>query len=255
MTHDYAASYERNFGFFKDYSREAIFLDHVFKTFGTGVERVIDIACGPGSHIVELARMGYRCAAADIDPAMLARTQGAAAEHGMTIETHVADMRNFRLSGRFDAALNMFYSFQNVLFAPQQQIGFFQSVAALLRPGGLFVIELLPEENNLRLYPPGESFVTHRAVEEDGSTLTVTSTSRIVDETRKDIVFLYETVLPDGTFEHEELISPIRRVYLPQFEALCAAAGLVQVAAFGACDSDVPFTGDSAKLVAVLEKA
>ncbi|NJL07321.1 MAG: class I SAM-dependent methyltransferase [Methylacidiphilales bacterium] len=254
MPNDYAASYERDFGFFKDYSREAVFLDLVFKTYGMGVARVLDIACGPGSHIVELARMGYRCAAADIDPEMLARTRDAGAEHDLAIETHVADLRNFRLSGRFDAALNMFYSFQNVLFAPPQQLSFFQSVAALLAPGGLFIIELLPEENNLRLYPPGESFVTHRAVQEDGSTLTVTSTSRIIDETRKDIVFLYETVLPDGTFEHEELISPIRRVYLAQFEALCAAAGLARVAAFGACDPDVPFTDDSARLVAVLKK-
>jgi SAM-dependent methyltransferase len=254
VTDDHAESYERDFGFFKDYSREAVFLNHVFRDHGAEVRRVVDIACGPGSHILELARMGYRCAAADIDPDMLAIVSRAAAEHDLPVTVHPVDMRQFRLDGTYDAAINMFYSFQNVLFAPEEQLDFFRGVAALLPPDGLFVIELLPEENNLRRYPPGQHFPIHSARQQDGSTLTVTSTNRITSDTAKDIVFLYETVRPDGGVEREEIVSPIRRVYLDEFSALFQAAGFQQIGAFGECDLGVPFAEDSAKLVAVLRK-
>ncbi len=254
MPADYVQSYQHNFGFYKDYSREAAFLDHVFRMHGTAIRSLLDIGCGPGSHILELARMGYRCAAADIDPEMLRMTQRAATGQGLTVETHVADMRDFRLDGAFDAALNMFYSFQNVLFSWEEQLGFFDGVGTLVPRDGLFIIELLPEENNLRLYPPGQSFVTHRSREEDGSTLTVTSSSRILNETTKEIVFLYETIHPGGEIEREEIVSPIRRMPLPEFESLAMATGFTMVGAYGDCNLNTPFSKDSRKLVAVLKK-
>lgn len=254
MSNDYAEIYERDVGAFTARSRETTFLDQMFRDHGAGVTRVVDIAGGPGSHILELARMGYRCAAVDIDPDLLAIVGRTAAEHGLPVSVHPVDMRRFRLDGTYDAALNLFLSFQNVLFEPEEQMCFLRGVAALLAPGGLFVIELLPEENSLRRHPPGQRFPIHSARQQDGSTLTVTSTNRIVSDTAKDIVLLYETVRPDGSVEREEIVSPIRRVYLDEFAALCEAAGFQQVAAFGACDPGVPFAEDSNKLVAVLRK-
>lgn len=254
MPGEYVETYRQTFGFFKDYAREAVFLDRVFKTHGANIGSVVDIACGPGSHIVDLARLGYRCTATDIDPDMLDATQRAAAEQGVGVTTLTVDMRDFRLDVACDAALNMFYSFQNVLFSPAEQLGFFRGVATLLPAGGLFVIEILPEENNLRRYPPGERFVTHSAREDDGRILTVTSTNRILDHFTKEIVFDYATVHPDGGVEHEEFVSPIRRVRLAEFADLTTAAGFRQVAAYGDCDLDISFTDDSAKLVAVLRK-
>jgi SAM-dependent methyltransferase len=254
VSDEYGEIYERDVGAFTAYSREATFLDQMFRDHGAGVTRVVDIAGGHGSHVLELARMGYRCAAADIDPDLLAIVGRTAAEHGLPVTIHPVDMRQFRLEGTYDAALNLFHAFQNVLFEPEEQLRFLRGVAALLAPGGLFVIELLPEENNLRRYPPDQRFPIHSARQQDGSTLTVTSTNRIVSDTAKDIVFLYETVRLDGSVEREEIVSPIRRVYLDEFAALCQAAGFQQVAAFGACDSGVPFADDSAKLVAVLKK-
>ena len=255
MSDDYAETYERDVALFKDHSREAVFLDQVFRAFGAGVTRVVDIGCGPGSHILELARMGYRCAAVDIDPGMLAMVERAAVEEGLPVTTHPVDMRQFRLDGPFEAALNMFHSFQAVLFEPEAQLCFFKGVAALLPAGGLFVIELLPEENALRLHPPGQRFPIHSARQQDGSTLTVTSMNRITGDTTKDIVVLYETARPDGSVEREEIVSPIRRVYLGELAALFRAAGFQQAGAFGDCDTGIPFAEDSSKLVAVLRKA
>ena len=255
MMHDYAGEYERSFGFFKDYSREAAFLDRLFKLHHGGISRVLDIACGPGSHIVELARMGYQCAATDIDPEMLEMTQRRAAKHGIRVETFPGDIRRFRIAERFDAALNMFYSFQNVLFTHQEQTDFFQAVAAILPHSGVFVIEIMPEENNLRLYPPGSRTLVHESREENGDVLVVTSSSRIRDEEVKEIVFSYETTHPDGEVEVEEFVSPFRRVRRKDFENLVEIAGFRMVGAYAGCDMDAPFTEDSAKLLAVLQKS
>lgn len=254
MSDDYAEIYERDVGAFTARSREATFLDQMFRDHGAGVTRVVDIAGGHGSHVLELARMGYRCAAADIDPDLLAIVGRTAAEHGLPVTVHPVDLRRFRLDGTYDAALSLFQAFQTVLFEAEEQLRFLHGVGALLAPGGLFVIELVPEENNLRRHPPGQRRPIHSARQQDGSTLTVTSTNRIVSDTAKDIVFLYETVRLDGSVEREEIVSPIRRVYLDEFAALREAAGFDQVATFGACDPDVPFAEDSAKLVAVLRK-
>lgn len=254
MTSDYVETYEQSFGFFKDYPREAAFLDEVFRRHGTGIARVLDIACGPGHHILELARLGYACCAADIDPEMLQEVQHSAASRGLSVDTCAVDIRDLRLNERFDAALNLFYSFQNVLFSTDEQRHFFRNVAASLRPGGLFVIELLPEENNLRAYPPGRSFLIHEDRGQDGSVLKVTSMSRLVDDLVKEIVITYETVGADGSREREEFVSPIRRLHLAEFAALVEDAGLRQVAAYGSCAITDPFNDDSRKLVAVLQK-
>lgn len=254
MTSDYVETYEASFGFFKDYPREAAFLDEVFRNYGAGIASVVDIACGPGHHILELAGLGYACCAADIDPEMLQEVQRAAASRGVTLDTCEVDIRDLHLAKRFDAALNLFYSFQNVLFAPDEQRHFLRSIAASLRPGGLFVIEVLPEENNLRVYPPDQSFVIHEDRRQDGSGLKVTSTSRLVDEQVKEIVISYETSGADGTREYEQFVSPIRRLYLAEFAALVDEAGFRQVGAYGSCAISDPFNEHSRKLVAVLRR-
>ena len=251
---DYVENYKRNFGFFKDYSRESRFFDQLFQHHGSGVKRVVDIACGPGSHILELASMGYECAAADIDPDMLLLTRQAAQEKGVSIDTFEADMRDFSLDGCFDVAVNMFYAFQNVLFSKAEQLAFFQGVAGSLNAGGLFIIDLLPEENNLRLFPPGQRFSIHRDEQEDGTVLTVSSTNRIVDERVKEIVFLYETLHPNGESESREVISPICRVGMDAFHGLVSDSGLNVAGLYGDFDIESPFDDESSKLIAVLQK-
>jgi cyclopropane fatty-acyl-phospholipid synthase-like methyltransferase len=255
MLNDYAEDYSQNFSFFKDYTKEARFLDQVLARHGTQVQRLLDIACGPGSHIVNLAAMGYECDAADIDPDMLLLTEQAAADRTVSIRTHTADMRQFQLQGNFDAALNMFYAFQNVLFDDMEQTAFFRGVSDLLAAPGLFVIDLLPEENNLHLFPPGTHFPVHHSEQDNGTTLTVTSTNRVLSDKVKEIVFHYATTQQDGTSETREIVSPIRRVYLEQFHELLANTGFTLVGQYGDFDIDHPFDAESSKLIAVLQKA
>ena len=69
----YAREYDGSYGPFKNYGREARFIHSMVRKFGRGC-RVLDIACGTGSHLVQLAQMGLQCTGADINPEMLALT-------------------------------------------------------------------------------------------------------------------------------------------------------------------------------------
>ena len=98
--------------------------------------------------------MGYSVTGLDIDPEILAIAAQAAAERGLTLETVQADMRRFHVDPPVCFAINMFYSFQNVLQNAAEQASCLESVYRSLRDGGLLLLEVLPEENNLALYPP-----------------------------------------------------------------------------------------------------
>src|ERR1700722_14709173 len=65
----------------KPYAAEASYLHGLLQRFsGHPVLRVLDIACGTGSHAIELERLGYDVLGSDISDDMLARAKAKAQE-------------------------------------------------------------------------------------------------------------------------------------------------------------------------------
>ena len=198
--------------------------------------------------------MGYSVTGLDIDPEILAIAAQAAAERGLTLETLQADMRQFHVDPPVCVAINMFYSFQNVLQNAAEQASCLESVHRSLRDGGLLVLEVLPEENNLALYPPQQDFLLHEEAMPDGSTLRVSSRNHILDERRKEIVFNYETFKQGRIVRREQFVSPMLRMYLEPTRRLLASTGFRIVAEHGDYSLQCPFAPDSAKLIFVARK-
>lgn len=128
---------------YRDEEEAARFVDQLMQTLALPAgQRVLDVGCGSGRHVHQLARMGYRATGIDLSPASIerARRDAPAGAH-----FQVADMRDFSLGERFDLVLNLFTSF-----------GYFQSQAenlrvlerfhAHLQPGGQLVIDFLNAE-------------------------------------------------------------------------------------------------------------
>jgi SAM-dependent methyltransferase len=104
---------------------------------------VLDLACGQGRITVPLAQAGYRMTGLDYSERRLGVAERAAADAGVQIAFHQADMREIpaEWSGRFDAIINIWTAF-----------GYFQSdaedqkvlagVARALKPGGQFLIDV-----------------------------------------------------------------------------------------------------------------
>jgi SAM-dependent methyltransferase len=102
---------------------------------------VLELAAGPAEHALELARRGLRATALDRSPAMSAWAAGQARQAGLELEVVEADMRGFRLPGRFDLAITMLNSLCH-LFTLDDMVAHLRAVAAHLDPGALYIAEL-----------------------------------------------------------------------------------------------------------------
>lgn len=141
------------------------------------VEQVLEIACGGGRMVRELARRGYDVTAFDLHPAAVRYTAQSLKRAGLSARVLTADMQDFVLPEHFDLAHCLVNSFRHLQTeaAARQHL---QHVAAALRPGGLYLL-------GLHLLPPD-------AAEEDCERWTVrhrdlriTTTIRVLQFNRR----------------------------------------------------------------------
>ncbi len=127
----------------KPYAAEAGYLHGLLQQFSsTPVRRVLDIACGTGSHAIELEKLGYDIVGSDISEDMLARAREKA--RGSFLG---GSFRDVRICGRLDVASQPF----DAVLCLFDAIGHVQTTAAIkqafdavhrhLRDDGLFVLE------------------------------------------------------------------------------------------------------------------
>jgi SAM-dependent methyltransferase len=108
-----------------------------------GVKTVADIACGTGSHLIPLARMGYECTGFDISAEMIALAQAKAEERGLAIRFLQGDMTQAGGEDKFDAVLCL-YAMPGMKQAEFEQI--IKNVRQMLRPEGLFIFNVINSE-------------------------------------------------------------------------------------------------------------
>lgn len=102
---------------------------------------VLELAAGPAEHALELARRGLRATALDRSAAMCRYAADRAEEVGLDLAVAEADMRDFKLPDRFDLAITMLNSLCH-LYTLDDLLAHLTAVAAHLRPGGLYIVEL-----------------------------------------------------------------------------------------------------------------
>ncbi len=111
---------------------------------GLAPGRCLDLACGTGNLAVALAREGWQVIGLDHSPAMLALARAKAEAAGVAVRWLEADMRGFTLEEPADL-VTCFYDALNHLPARADLARTFRSVAAALRPGGLFLFDVSTE--------------------------------------------------------------------------------------------------------------
>jgi SAM-dependent methyltransferase len=121
--------------------QEVDFLVHCFHRYARGrVRTVLDIACGTGPHLVRLGERGYRMSGLDLSPENIAYLRERAAQAGLDVTLHVADMTRFRLPKRVDAAICMQDS-QGHLLTNEAILAHLRCVKRAVRPGGLYIFD------------------------------------------------------------------------------------------------------------------
>jgi SAM-dependent methyltransferase len=140
-TGQYSAPRYYEIAFDMNRKQEVDFLVHCFRRYARGhVRTVLDIACGTGPHLVRLSERGYRMSGLDLSPENIAYLRERAAQAGLDVDLHVADMTRFRLQRQVDAAICMQDS-QGHLLTNEAILAHLRCVRQAVRPGGLYIFD------------------------------------------------------------------------------------------------------------------
>jgi SAM-dependent methyltransferase len=143
MADPYASLADRYDLFFEEVGKgdpaEVEFFERLFRRHG--VHRVLDCACGTGHHLLSLRSLGCDLVGSDISEAMLARARANLAARGASLTVLRADYRDLarRFREPFDAVLCLSTSIAHMPDEPEV-LRAFESMRAVLRPGGLLVL-------------------------------------------------------------------------------------------------------------------
>lgn len=119
---------------------ECDFLDDIAPRYAEGpVRRVLEIGCGGGRNIVELAKRGYETLGLDLSEPSIRYLKQRLRRGKRSAEVWVGDMRDFHLETPADAVLNTFNTFRHLLSEADAE-AHFRCVSEALRPGGLFLL-------------------------------------------------------------------------------------------------------------------
>jgi len=141
------------------------------------VRRLLEPACGSGRLVVEMASRGYRVTGLDLSRTALDYLRSKLKRRGLRARLLRADMADFRLPCRFDAAYNTFDGFRHLL-DQQQARSHLKCIADCLRPGGIYIL-------GFHLLPPDASpHCIERWTERRGR-LRVTVTLRVLGTNRR----------------------------------------------------------------------
>jgi SAM-dependent methyltransferase len=198
---------------------------------------VLDLACGPGRHTLELARRGFRVTGVDATAAFVGQATRLAGIEGLDAELVHGDMRRFCRESSFDFVLNMATSF-GYFDDPEDDRRVLANVRRSLRPGGALLMELMGKEVVAR------TLDGPRWCEENGGF--VLTEQRIRDDwtwVDNRLVFVIEGV-------RQELVLSHRLYSAAELTGLLADAGFDPVTVFGDL-SGSPYDASAGSLVAL----
>ena len=130
----------------KDYEAECDTLEEVFRRYGKRkIRSILDLGCGTGNHVIQLANRGYKVTGVDRSRDMLAHARSKLADFNslsQALPTFLkGDVRSLDLEREFDAVLMMFavlgYQLTN-----EDVLAALKTVRRHLKPGGPFVCDV-----------------------------------------------------------------------------------------------------------------
>jgi len=206
-------------------------------------DRVLDLCCGQGRHLLDLMRRGFDVVGVDLSDYMLGECRKTAAEAGLQPQLVRSDMREIAFENEFDAAFNVFTSFGYLESEDEDQKSL-DALARALKPGGRFLVDLLNRDGLMT------RFKAKDWVENDRGDLTICD--RSFDALTGRIDTREVTAYADGT--RAEVRHFIRLYTYNELEKMLGKAGMEVTAAWGGFDSS-PFAHDSRRMIVVAHKS
>lgn len=112
---------------------------------GRPVRSALDLCCGPGRHVLALARRGVEVTGVDRTALYLERARERAAAEGLKAEWRLEDMGAHCRPGAYDLALSLFSSF-GYFEDEEEDLRVLRNLHESLRPGGVLIMEMVSKE-------------------------------------------------------------------------------------------------------------
>lgn len=129
-----------------DYIRWANYMLSLFMHYRLEPQRILELACGTGNVMVELAKHGYEMWGLDRAKEMIEITKKKADKSGKEVNLFHGDMLNFSFDVKFDAVLCLYDSI-NYMLNRKELTKVFENVYSVLRSNGLFIFDVTTERN------------------------------------------------------------------------------------------------------------
>ena len=126
-------------------------VEKLLRLSGVAGGHVLDLCCGPGRHAVALAKRGFAVTAVDRTSFLLEHARARAAQASLPVEFVLDDMRRFSRPAAFDLIINMFTSF-GYFDDRADDLRVLELVRTNLRPGGVFIIEMVSKERIAQVF-------------------------------------------------------------------------------------------------------
>jgi len=194
---------------FRDIADEVDTFEECIRRFSRiPVRRMLEIACGPCTHLPEVTRRGYAFVGIDLSRPMLDYAQSRASGLEGQVALLEADLRDFSLEQAVDFTFVLLGSL--MVQTASELASHFDSVAVCLRPGGLYFLDWC-----VNFEPPGGPSSTWDT-ERDGVRTTTTYSSRILNTVEQTFEETIRIDVDDHGVRHELAETTIRKATYPQ---------------------------------------
>lgn len=128
-------------------SRESInhTLEFILSSCGDSPRSILDLGCGPGLYLEELAKLGHVCTGIDFSKNSISYARNQAKEKGLAIQYINQDYLELDFEECFDLIL-LIYTDMGVLL-PRERESLLYRIRRALKPGGIFIFDLINDRN------------------------------------------------------------------------------------------------------------
>ena len=143
-----ARAYDIAFGD-RDYADECRFLEWCWRAHGATTERsFLELACGPGRHAQQFARLGWRAVGLDLSEDMLIYADEVARPAGVLVDWRIGNMVDYSLPEPVGLVGCLMESLTH-LVTNEEVVTHLRAVARSLVSGGVYVIEMAHPDSML----------------------------------------------------------------------------------------------------------
>lgn len=236
----------------KPYGKEAAFVHQCLQHYSSGTtHRVLELACGTGSHALALEKKGYKILATDYSTDMLACARRKGAQVRSEVTFCHCDMRTLDLPYEpFDAVICLFDSVGYVA-TNEALVQVLKGVHRHLRSNGLFVFEFWHAAAMLRHYDP---LRVRRFNTPNGELLRISETALDYAKQLSRVTYVVYELRIDGTYAHFQETQINRYFLVQEIAGLLSNCGFTPLNWFNGFKDDDVITDQTWHVVAVAHR-